>query len=497
MESIYNKIDHLINVMDLELIKLWECAENKMHYKYFDFFTAIAQLIDLLKQHSLVKNYEDKLTEYHHAIKDLFETEAKTIFHEILDKNDNTKEVTIKYIIHNVDEVGINNQIKRISINEHEYNWVYKGKTLKELNKNSKPFPLSRYSVLTDNCKTETDIISLSEQYFDQKKKIDVLFSRIYIDNIIQGFYQGYFVDYVKKLKKQSDIERKYHTGSLLSHNTNKTNHMENTIDVILIGFSTKREYLSEYFEVKAGESKYKPGTFLFECLKTVEVFENNLRRQLQDKKRELNKMHQINPKGGYMKKFKQLSLNDFVVPLFQVTGGKYYAQLNYTTIQRGYGQLNYSAIQEIKQAINEAQKNIKTKAAKKKTGGIPVTGFDCPLSPEKIKAIYYFMNGKQIRSDLSDFQAIFSNTPQPVQNPIKWLIKAQTGSRGNQMKLYFFLEKMLQRQPTSEDKRKAKKLFVDEIGEFLNPKMRKPKYEERIMYDEFENLLANIHNNK
>ena len=61
MESIYNKIDNLIKNIDAEFIKLYDCAENSSEYEYFYFFSAIDQLIKILKQYSLFKYYNDKV----------------------------------------------------------------------------------------------------------------------------------------------------------------------------------------------------------------------------------------------------------------------------------------------------------------------------------------------------------------------------------------------------------------------------------------------------
>jgi hypothetical protein len=202
MESIYTKIDNLIKNIDLEFIKLYDCAENSSDYEYFDFFTAIDQLIKLLKQYSLVKNYNDKLVEYHHAMKDLFETEAKSISFEVIDKNDQTFEITVKSTTHLIDVVGLIDEVKIITVDENQYKVLYQNKDLKEINSYQRSFSSTRYSLLTGKCKTETDILSSIEQWGD-KKSIDKIFNQVHLDNLIPGFYQGYFERYIKNLKKQ------------------------------------------------------------------------------------------------------------------------------------------------------------------------------------------------------------------------------------------------------------------------------------------------------
>lgn len=140
-----------------------------------------------------------------------------------------------------------------------------------------------------------------------------------------------------------------------------------------------------------------------------------------------------------------------------------------------------------------------KTKKEKQTQTKSKLTGFGCKIDPPIVKKIFQLMVKKnQIGGRLKDFKAIFSKEPTKVEKPAIWLIKGQTTNkkRGNQMKLYFFLEKMLQRKLTNEDKRKASKLFVDEKGEFFNSSMRNPKKDERTMYDIFESQLKNILDN-
>jgi len=145
-------------------------------------------------------------------------------------------------------------------------------------------------------------------------------------------------------------------------------------------------------------------------------------------------------------------------------------------------------------------QQKKKYQQIQKELSGNLLIGFACPLHPDTVKEVYKYMISKNyIEGSPADFQAIFANKSTSVLNPITWLIKSKTttGGRGNQMKLYFFLEKMLQRRPTNDDKRKAAKLFIDEEGEFFNPKMKKPDEYERISYDIFAKLLEEIHPNK
>lgn len=72
-------------------------------------------------------------------------------------------------------------------------------------------------------------------------------------------------------------------------------------------------------------------------------------------------------------------------------------------------------------------------------------TGFICKLAPETtIKVIFNLMvEQKHISGNLSDFQAIFSNTPKMVGNPVKWLLKHNENP--NKTALFTFLKLMLQ----------------------------------------------------
>lgn len=120
------------------------------------------------------------------------------------------------------------------------------------------------------------------------------------------------------------------------------------------------------------------------------------------------------------------------------------------------------------------------------------LTGFECKIAPNIVKEIFQIMVDKEILSGNSkDFQAIFSNKPTRVIDPIKWLGKSQKKPyRGHQTKLYLFIERMLNGKFSAKDKRKAAHLFVDEEGIFFNPKMNKPKKYDRDTHDIFEKII-------
>ena len=148
--------------------------------------------------------------------------------------------------------------------------------------------------------------------------------------------------------------------------------------------------------------------------------------------------------------------------------------------------------IDELKLEYKHQQEKVYEKLQRDKTGK-QLIGFKCPLDKKTVETIYLKLVRKElIDCELEDFMAVFSEEINEVNKPIVWRVKGQTnpGGRGNQTKLYFFLEKMLKRQPTSEDKRKAAMLFIDEKGKFFNPKMKKPKEEERLSYDIFDDLF-------
>jgi hypothetical protein len=125
---------------------------------------------------------------------------------------------------------------------------------------------------------------------------------------------------------------------------------------------------------------------------------------------------------------------------------------------------------------------------------GNELTGFACPLRPDIVKEIYYFMAGKYIKGDLQDFQAIFSNSSNTVINPIQWLLFNERGpnkGRGNQTALNVFLKMMLG-SITNSDRRKAKDLFIDEQGYFINKSLMKPDKTKVLTY-EFETGIKGI----
>ena len=120
--------------------------------------------------------------------------------------------------------------------------------------------------------------------------------------------------------------------------------------------------------------------------------------------------------------------------------------------------------------------------------------GFKCELSEKTVEAIFNSMvSSKQISGNLTDFQAIFANTPTQVKNPVKWLNKSQKKPyRGHQTKLYLFIETMLNGKFSADDKRKAVDLFIDEKGKFFNPKMKEPNENDRDTHNIFETLINN-----
>jgi hypothetical protein len=133
----------------------------------------------------------------------------------------------------------------------------------------------------------------------------------------------------------------------------------------------------------------------------------------------------------------------------------------------------------QIKRLIVELtlQEKEKYQQIKNELSGNLLTGFNCSLSEPKIREIYYLMSKKYIKGDLNDFQAIFSNSSNTVNKPIQWLIlneRSQNRDRGNQTALNEFLILMLGKISNS-DRRKAKDLFVDEQGCFIEKSLLKP----------------------
>jgi len=119
-------------------------------------------------------------------------------------------------------------------------------------------------------------------------------------------------------------------------------------------------------------------------------------------------------------------------------------------------------------------------------------TGFYCELPEPTVEQIFEIMQANdQISGNSEDFKAIFSREPKPVTKPVTWKIKSQKKPyRGHQIKLYLFIETMLNRKLLAKDIRKAVNLFIDEKGQFLNPKMKEPSKHDRNTHNIFEKLL-------
>jgi hypothetical protein len=99
-----------------------------------------------------------------------------------------------------------------------------------------------------------------------------------------------------------------------------------------------------------------------------------------------------------------------------------------------------------------------------------------------------------QISGNLTDFQAIFANTPSQVKNPVKWLILNNRGTnpdRGNQTALFVFLELILKK-VSNQDLIKSKDLFIDEKGKFIKSKLLRPDKYKLKKYG-FETQLKDI----
>ena len=125
-------------------------------------------------------------------------------------------------------------------------------------------------------------------------------------------------------------------------------------------------------------------------------------------------------------------------------------------------------------------------------------TGFNCQLDPTIVKKVYNVMVTEKgyVHIDENNFMNLFSRRQTKVTKQAVWQIKARTskrGKRGNQSQLYFFLEKMLQRKLTNEDKRIAAGAFVDDIGTFFHPKFTRPDKDEDNAYNKFDFLLKDI----
>lgn len=127
-------------------------------------------------------------------------------------------------------------------------------------------------------------------------------------------------------------------------------------------------------------------------------------------------------------------------------------------------------------------------------TGNV-IKGFTCNLSIKIVEKIYYMMIAdKQIAGRKVDFLNIFANEPSPVEKPIQWLVLNERGinkDRGNQTALNEFLKLMLGT-ISNNDRRKAKDLFIDKNGYFINKSLLKPDNTKVLTY-EFETGIKGI----
>lgn len=210
METIYNKIDTLTNRIDSEFIKLWDCAENNLEYKFFDFFAAMDQLVELLKRYSLTENYKHKLEEYYLVMVELFQQEEKVIFTEYIDKNDDLFQVTVKHKTSRRNTIGLDEKIDVWKYDEYEYNYAFKNFTIEELNKNENKsaLRLNLHSVLQGKCQskqqdfnTEVDELFLKKDVYQTALRDEVMKQNNYSFPLYSNLN---FADYVWKLKKES-----------------------------------------------------------------------------------------------------------------------------------------------------------------------------------------------------------------------------------------------------------------------------------------------------
>ncbi len=106
------------------------------------------------------------------------------------------------------------------------------------------------------------------------------------------------------------------------------------------------------------------------------------------------------------------------------------------------------------------------------------IPGFDFskqkPRPSEVIIKVFNLLSCEEIiKGEQSDFIAMFSKNG-VVEAPIEWILKVQNGNRGNQGALLTFLKIMFGKL-TSENIRRASRLFIDDKGIFLT-QAGKPK---------------------
>lgn len=106
--------------------------------------------------------------------------------------------------------------------------------------------------------------------------------------------------------------------------------------------------------------------------------------------------------------------------------------------------------------------------------------GFSCNLHPETVKEIFNSMvTSKQISGNLTDFQAIFSNTQTPVKSPVKWLVLHNR--KPNKTALFTFIKLMLNPDELPREiLRQANNLFMSGNENIFTDKYSYPSNEEQ-----------------
>ena len=280
-------------------------------------------------------------------------------------------------------------------------------------------------------------------------------------------------------------------------------------LNLILAGYSdaNSREHLQDYFYVeykKAEQQFYSTDLFFGGCLKVIEFFESDLKKQLNEYKKELYEGLRITTdneaKAYFTDELNNISMNNFFFNLHHQSWPSQYLYFN---------RLQYSEIQNIKKAILETEIKVNSEQIKETTNEISelesidseniqknqLIGFTCTLHPDTVKEIYIFMVGeKYLSGHLNDFKAMFSKVSIPVETPVKWLIKNERGTnpdRGNQTALFVFLELILKK-VSNQDLIKSKDLFIDEKGKFIKNKLLRPDKDKINKYG-FETQLKDI----
>lgn len=228
-------------------------------------------------------------------------------------------------------------------------------------------------------------------------------------------------------------------------------------LNLILAGYSdsNSREHLQDYFYVeykKAEQQFYSTDLFFGGCLKVIEFFESDLKKQLNEYKNELYEGFRITTdneaKAYFTDELNNISLDNFFFNLHHQSWPQQYLYFN---------RLQYSEIQNIKKAILDTEIKVNSEQIKETIKKISelesiksvnnqknqLTGFTCKLHPDTVKEIFNLMvTSNQISCHVNDFQAIFADPPTHVETPVKWLLKHN--GKPNKTALFTFIKMIL-----------------------------------------------------